>query len=318
MRITNRMMADNAIQRMSDNLEKVSNLQNKVSSGKQFQTASEDPLRASVSLSLRSHLRTLESYYETAQATQNWMTASDHAFDQLENIAVQANNLILRGLNDTLSGSERATVLASEMQDLLNQAVEIGNTTVNGKTIFAGYQVNGKAFELVDGPTPLSDYEGNPFTPKVVNYIGDEGSMQRNLGPDQTVTFNVRGDQAILGFLETLSLAADALRQDNINKTGDPVTDPLTLQNALGELELSLDTMNQYRTSSGARMRQVDTAVGFLETVKIETNSLLSENEDLNMAEGIMSLVNQQTIYEAVLEVSQRAISALSLFDYLR
>jgi flagellar hook-associated protein 3 FlgL len=318
MRITNRMMVDNAIQRMADNLEKMSKLQDKVSSGKQFRNASEDPHRASVSLGLHSHLRTLESYSETAEATQIWMSTSDNALDQLEQIAVRANNLILRGLNDSLSASERATTLAVEMQDLLNQAVEVGNTSVNGQTIFAGFQVNGNAFELVDAGTPLVDYKGDPFTPKVVNYVGDQGSMQRSLGPDQAVTLNVRGDQAISGFLENLVLAANALTQDNIHNTGDPLTDPLTLQSALSGLKSSMDTMDQYRTSNGARLRQVESAANFLESVKIETKALLSKNEDINMAEGIALLVNQQTTYEAVLEVSQRAISALSLFDYLR
>lgn len=318
MRITSRMMVDHAVQRMSDNLGKLSKLQDRVSSGKQFQNASEDPHRASVSLGLRSHLRTLESYSETAEMTKNWMVASDTAFEHLEQIAVRADNLILRGLNDTLSPSERAATLGVEMQELLNQAVQIGNTSVNGQFIFAGYQVEGKAYELVDAGAPLLDYKGDPFTPKVVNYLGDQGSMQRNLGPDQAVTINVRGDQAISGFLETLALAANALVQGNIYKTGDPVTDPLTLQSALGGLKSSLDTMDQYRTSNGARLRQVESAANFLETVKLETKSLLSKNDDLNMAEGIAMLVNQQTTYEAVLEVSQRAISALSLFDYLR
>jgi len=318
MRITSRMMVDHAIQRMSDNLEKISKLQDGVATGKQFRNASEDPLRASQSLGMRSHLRALDSYSETAETTQNWMVASDTAFDQLEQIAIRANNLILQGLNDTLSDSERAATLGTEMQDLLNQAVEVGNTSVNGQFIFAGYQVDSKAFELVDAATPLVDYKGDPFTPKVVNYLGDQGCMQRNLGPDQSVTLNVRGDQAILGFLENLSMATNALIQGNINKTGDPLTDPLTLQNALSGLKSSLDTMDQYRTSNGARLRQVESAADFLETVKIETKSLLSKNDDINMAEGIALLANQQTTYEAVLEVSQRAISALSLFDYLR
>ncbi len=318
MRITNRMMADNAIQNMADNLEKISKLQGKLTTGKQFQVASDDPNRASTSLSLRSHLQTLDSYSNTAEVTQNWMIASDNAFDQLEQIAVRANNLILRGLNDTLTGSERATTLNTEMQTLVNQAVEVGNTSVNGQHIFSGYQVNQKPFQLSDSPTTLPDYQGNPFTPKVVTYLGDQGSMQRNLGPDQSVTLNVRGDQAILGFLQNLVLASNALTQNNVNDTGDPATDPLTLQSVLSGLKSSIDIMDQYRTSNGARMRQVDSAANFLESIKLETKGLLAENEDTNMAEGIALLANQQTTYEAVLEVSQRAISALSLFDYLR
>ena len=303
---------------MADSREKINKLQGNLASGKQFQVPSDDPTRASASLSLRSHLETLESYTDTAEMTQSWMTASDNAFDQLEQLAVRANNLILRGLNDSLSGSERAISLGSEMQTLINEAIEIGNTSVNGQYIFSGYQVNQKAFELIDSATPLTDYQGNPFTPKVVNYLGDTGTMQRNLGPDQSVTLNVRGDQAILGFLQNLVQASNALKQNNIKDTGDPVTDPLTLESTLTALKSSLDTLDQYRTSNGARMRQVDSVANFLESVKLETKSLLSDNEDTNMAEGIALLANRQTTYEAVLEVSQRAISALSLFDYLR
>lgn len=318
MRITTKMMTENAIQSMAENLERVSKLQGKIASGKNFQVASEDPNHASTSLSLRSHLQTLEAYTETAELTQNWMTATDNAFDQLEQIAVKANNLILRGLNDSLSGSERAISLNSEMLTLINEAVEVGNTSVNGQYIFSGYQVNQKAFQLNDAPAPLLDYQGNPFTPKIAAYMGDSGTIQRNLGPDQTVNLNVRGDQAVLGFLQNLIQASNALVQNNIKDTGDPLTDPLTLQSTLTALKSSLDTLDQYRTSNGARMRQVDSAAGFLESVKLETKSLLSANEDTNMAEGIALLANQQTTYEAVLEVSQRAISALSLFDYLR
>lgn len=318
MRITHQMMTDGAIQNMADNLEKVSKLQNRISSGKNFQVASEDPTHASASLSLRSHLQTLESYTDTAELTQNWMTATDNAFDQLEQLAVRANNLILRGLNDSLSGRERAESLATEMQTLINQAVELGNTSVNGQYIFSGYQVNQKAFALSDAAATLPDYQGNPFTPKVITYLGDQGNIQRSLGPDQSVTLNVRGDQAILGFLQNMILASNALQQNNIQDTGDPITDPLTLESTLSALKSSLETLDQYRTSNGARMRQVDSAANFLETVKLETRSLLSKNEDTNMAEGIALLANQQTTYEAVLEVSQRAISALSLFDYLR
>ncbi len=230
---------------------------------------------------------------------------------------MRANNLILRGLTDTLTGAERFDI-GAEMETLVNIAFEIGNTSVNGQYIFSGYQINQKAFELTDSPTTLTDYKGSTFTPKVVNYLGDSGSIQRSLGPDQAVTLNVRGDQSILGFVQNLIEATNALVQNNIRNTGNPLTDPLTLESSLGEVKSSLDTISQYRASNGARMREVDSAANFLESVKIETKSMLSENEDLNMAEGIALLANQQTTYEAVLEVSQRAISALSLFDYLR
>jgi flagellar hook-associated protein 3 FlgL len=301
-------MMDNAIQNMAGNLERLGKLQGKLSTGKQFQVASEDPARASVSLSLRSNLRTLESYADTAEVTKNWMTATDTALDQLEQVGIRATNLIQRALNDTFSGSERAIAMGTEMQDLLNQAIELGNSSMNDQFIFSGFQVNNKAFEMVDDTTTLLDYKGDPFTPKVVNYLGDQGVMQRSLGPDQSVTLNVRGDQALQGFFQNLISATNALLQN----------DKTSMETVLTSLQSSLDTMDQFRTSNGARLRQVDSASTFLETMKIETQSLLSKNEDINMAEGIAQLANQETTYNAVLEVSKRAISALSLFDYLR
>ena len=118
----------------------------------------------------------------------------------------------------------------------------------------------------------------------------------------------MRGDQALDGFLQNLALASNALIQN----------DPASLQTILGNLKSSLDTMDQYRTANGARLSQVQAATNFLDEVKTETQSLISENDDTNIAEGISLLTSQQTTYQAVLEVSQRAISALSLFDYLK
>ncbi|NOH01742.1 MAG: hypothetical protein HND47_07170 [Chloroflexi bacterium] len=108
--------------------------------------------------------------------------------------------------------------------------------------------------------------------------------------------------------MQNLILAVNALKQN----------DTTSLAAILTNLRSSLDVMDQYRTSNGARLRQVESAADFLETMKIETQSLLSKNDDINMAEGIALLANQQTTYGVVLEVSQRAISALSLFDYLK
>jgi flagellar hook-associated protein 3 FlgL len=307
------MMVDNAIFNTSDSMEKMNKLQNQISTGKLFQNASEDPVRASLSLSLHSTLRTVDSYVDTTSNTSDWMNASDYAFSQLGDIANRATTLIQRGLNETISDSDRATSLGTEMQTLVSQAVEIGNTSQNSQYIFSGYQINTKPFVVENDATqtPFDDQFGNTgVIPQKVTYNGDQGSMQRSLGPDQTVTLNVRGDQALQGFLQNLQKASEALIKKPYDST--------SLQTALAGLQSSISTMDQYSTSNGARLRQVASAADFLDQVKIETKSLLTQKEDANVAEGIASLANQKTTYQAVLEVSQRAISALSLFDYLK
>ena len=65
-------------------------------------------------------------------------------------------------------------------------------------------------------------------------------------------------------------------------------------------------------------MRQVTTTIDHLEKTNLSLKSLLSEKEDVNMAEAIAMMQAQETTYQAVLEVGQRAISALNLFDVLQ
>ncbi len=313
MRITNRMMVDTAIQHIAENQDKISKLQNQVSTGKQYQVASEDPLNASLSLGLSSNLRTLGSYVETAGNTKDWMNATEFSMDQLETIATRASTLLLQGANDTLSDKDRASSLGIEMRDLLSQAIDVGNTKHNDQYIFAGYKVKTKPFVLENDTTQptYNDFLGNTGVyPKMITYNGDSGTMQRSLAPDQNVPLNINGDQAIKDFLKNLAFASEALVKNP--------KDSASLQTALGGLQSSLDTLSRYRTSNGTRLRQVETAGEYLDQVTIETKSLLSKKQDVNIAEAIALLSNQKNTYQAALEVSSRAISALSLFDYMQ
>lgn len=294
MRITNQMRTETAVRHMNENMEKLGRLQQKVSGGKQFEFASDDPVAASMSLSLRSSLNSIQSYKDTATAATDWLTATEFAFQQMEDIATRAINLVTRGLNDTMSAEERASSLGAEMGSMVNHAMEAANSQLNGQYLFAGYQINQPAFRMPDANT--------------IVYDGDSGNMQRNLGPGHSVSINVQGDQAFQDFMETLVTARNALQTN----------DTATLRTTLTDLKNALNTVDSFRTSVGARMRQVTTANEYLGKAEIEAKSMLSKKEDINLAEGISMLRNQETAYQAVLEVSQRAISSMSLFDYLR
>ena len=294
MRITNKMMSDHAMQRMSANLEQIHRLQTKIASGKKFQNSSDDPLAASISLSLRSELNSINDYKNSAQHARDWMTATELALYQLSDINTRAINLVTRGLNDTLSTEERASALAQEMDSLLNQAVHIGNTNHNGAYILAGFKTTTRPF-LVPGDNTIL-------------YQGDNGVMYRNLGPAQSTVVNITGDQDIQTFFNRLVQARNALNS----------SDSAAMAVALDDLQSSLTAISSHLTVTGARIRHVKLAEEFFGKAEIEIKNLLSTKEDINLAEGISMLRNQEMTYQAVLEVSRRAVSSMTLFDYLR
>jgi flagellar hook-associated protein 3 FlgL len=307
MRITNQQMIDNAIRHMTDNQARLAALQEKIASTKQFQSASENPSAASAALGLRSTLKYNQVYLETAQLTDDWMTASEHAMQSAATVAEKAIVAVTRGISDTLGTEERAA-LKEELEGLLAQAIDTGNTKHQGYYIFSGFSIGTAPFSLDVNNSP------DPANPDTVVYGGDptNGQMKREIGPGQSVVVNVNGQGAFSPLFAALIKARDAL--DVFNGSNDKTR----MQESLTELQAALDTINTNRTENGARQRQVQSAVDYLEKTGLEIKSLLSQKEDLNMVEAISMLRAQETSYQASLEVGQRAISALNLFDVLR
>ncbi|MEI7849703.1 MAG: hypothetical protein WCK35_28170, partial [Chloroflexota bacterium] len=272
-----------------------------------------DPVNSSLSLGLRSNLRTFDSFVKATGSVKDWKHAPDFALGTLETLELRPTNLVQQGLNETISNTDRASTLGVEMRGILSQAMDIANSSHNNQFIFAGYQVNTKPFQLdidtVKGT--YTDYFGNAAADyQKITYNGDAGVMQRTLAPDQSIILNVNGKPALNEILDKLLTAYEALVKSPY--------DANVLQASLAGLQTAADVLDQNRTSNGTRLRQAETAADYLEQVKIETKGLLSKKEDTNMAEAYASLAGQKTTYQAVLEVSQRAISALSLFDYMQ
>jgi len=302
MRVTNQTMTDNAIQYMNDNLSRLNELQLRVSSGKNFQNSSDNPSGVSAALSLRSTIKTNETYINTIQNSTDWMSATEYSLGQMIDVATRAKVLSEQGLSDTLSGKERSAALGTEIDGLLGQAIQIGNANHQGNYIFSGFQILTKPFALNASGNSVDSLDG------FGNPLDTSGKLQREIGPNQTITINVDGNAAFSSLFQALIDVRNAL---NGNNTAN-------LQTAITSLNTSLDGVVQVRTSVGARQRQLQTSADRMDKTQLQLKSLLSQKEDTNMAEAISLMSNQETVYKTVLEVGQRAISALNLFDYLR
>lgn len=297
MRIATRMLVDNAIQHMNANLERLSDLQTQVASGKQIRTPADNPTIAVAGLSLRSALEANQAYIDTGYVTQDWLTANELALKDLVELATRAFTLAEKGLSDTEGVDERRAI-AVEIDGLLQQAVEVGNTQHQGKSIFAGFSVNTRPY-VYNGP-------GAAVTSPLAS-TADQ--MRQSIAPGQTpLLMNISGHDELRPLFDALSSVYNALQ---------PTYNAGALQAALGAVATALDRIKDVRTENGARQRQLQSEMDRLEETKIALKSLLSAREDVNLAEAISMLKQQETVYQAVLQVGSRAVTP-SLFDYLR
>lgn len=304
MRVTNRMIVENQIYHSTESLDKLNQLQEKVSSGKEYRWASDNPSGAVAALTIRSTLEKHEAYIDTGNTMDGWLTATDSALTSIETMLSRAINLVLDGTSDTIGTNERVA-LGKEIDIILRQVVDAGNTKHQDEFIFAGFQTNTQPFTLVVGPPDSVTYNGNATTVE---------DIERNIGPEQAIVINVDGkilhDPASpnTSIFNALIRARDGLITDNRAEFEASLTD---LKNVMQAIKTK-------HTEIGSRQREVHAALQGMEKTKIELQSLLSKKEDTNMAEAISNLSQQETVYKTVLEVGSRALSIMSLFDYMR
>ncbi|HEY9077901.1 MAG TPA: flagellin [Anaerolineaceae bacterium] len=295
MRITNLMNIDLAVRHMEENQEKLAALRQKATTGKQFQYASENPSGASKVLELRGALTTSQAYLDSAHVADNWMAATEFSLGQMLDLSTRALTLSLEGLSDTNGNSERINALGTEIENLLKSAVDVGNHTHENKYVFSGFRITTQPFSL----------SGNTVT-----YNGGHNEQIKvDIGSAQTITTNLDGETLFMPFFQALGAAATALKTVPFDSNA--------LGAAIDQLQSSIDAMKNARGSYGTRQRQVRTAIDYLDKTQYEMKKLISYKEDVNLAEAISYMQLQQTTYQTVLEVSQRAISAANLFDYL-
>jgi flagellar hook-associated protein 3 FlgL len=295
LRVTNQMIVDNAIRYMQENMARLEDLRNKSASGKRFQTSSEDPNAASAAMSLRSSLKEGQAFLDTARTTKAWMEATEIALKQVIELGTRALNKALDGFSDIHDASNREA-FATEIDAILRQAIDFGNSRHLGNYIFSGFKTSTRPFTFQAG------------SPDSVAYNGDSGQIQRNLGAGQHVIANLDGNAALNPLFSSLISARDALFAD----------DQAAISTAIEGLRTALASASLARTSNGSRQQQVEAVINQGEEMQLMLQGFLSQKEDVNMVEVISSLRQQETVYQATLEVTRRTLSTINLFDLLR
>ncbi|MER3514142.1 MAG: flagellar hook-associated protein 3 [Chloroflexota bacterium] len=294
MRISMQWMVDRTIANIALNLEKLVALQEQAASGKRLLRPEDDPAGVRRAISLRAGLAATQRYLDNIQDSDDWMSATDAALGHIADLMTKALTLAEKGASDTISADERRA-LAAEVDQLLQEAISTGNTRLTDRYIFAGFKTTTQPFTLVPG------------TPDQVIYNGDSGQIRREIEPGETVTVNVTGDTAFPAVFEQLI----GLRDDLL------ANDRAAVQARISPLQAAQQGVLDVQATVGARQGHLSGASERLENMKLMLTDLLSRVEDADMAETIVRLTEQETVYQAVLQASASAIPP-SLWSFLQ
>ena len=144
--------------RLSDITKQLEVLRNIATTGKKLNQPSDDPAAIRPVFSTRKEISNVDRNLNTMGQALDTMQSTDSALNTVENTMQRAKELMTNAVNGSLTDQDR-TVLADELAQLKSEMLDTANSMVNGKYIFAGYNITTKPF--VENP----NYDATTYDP---------------------------------------------------------------------------------------------------------------------------------------------------------
>ncbi|MEE8483785.1 MAG: flagellar hook-associated protein FlgL [Nitrospinota bacterium] len=140
-RVTNRMMYNNTLISLNRQNEGMLKSQEELASGKRVNRPSDDPLAASDIMRYKLLLGRNEKFQEIDSRAASSLNTSESYVGSAGELSVRARELAIQQSNATATAATRRTA-AHEIHTMIEQAIQIGNTQLQGGYIFSGRTSN--------------------------------------------------------------------------------------------------------------------------------------------------------------------------------
>lgn len=296
-RVTQQTIQHSALAGLQANLGRVSDLQARMSSGKKITKPSDDPSGSARTMALRADKAAATQATRNADDGIAWLGTTDNAMQSSITALRRARDLTVQAASSGSVGASSREAIATEIDGIRDQLLDLANTTVQGRAVFAGTTGDGKAFDDGTSATPYA-------------WHGTAGAtVERRLSPDATVRVDSDGSAAFGNGSTSVFAMLDSLSAD--------LRGGVEVSGRLSDIDTKLNGMLSQVANVGIRYKQVDDARTAI-TAKIQdTKSNISGIEDIDLAETIMELNMQQVAYQGALGSAAKVLQP-TLMDFLR
>lgn len=293
MRITNNVMSRNALAGLQHTLRQVDEAQRRATTGLRVEAASDDPAASASIMASASSLRAIGQYQRNINSAGARLDSEETVLTSLTQILERAKQLGLAEGNGTASVQTRL-VAKAEIDQLLQQAIALGNTRHEGEYLFGGDQ---------SGTIPFTSV-APPFAP-----VAPTGSRRAEISSGLSVRSSHNGSDVFLtsGVLQSLSHLSAAL---GANSTPDIAT-------ALTALDAAHLDVQVLTGEVGAASSQLEVATANLKALDTSLRTFKSNLQDADLEKAVTELVARQTAYQSAMLATSR-VMGLNLAEYMR
>ena len=326
--ITNDMIYNNINNELLNQSNQVYNLQDEISSGLQIMSPQDNPGGMVNVLSYNNSTALVTQYNSNVSIASNIGSLASSTITNAMQVVDQASSLAVEMANGTNTPPNN-TAAAKQVQQMINELQQYADTSYNGQNLFTGTNLdlssayssstaNYKAINSSGATTSVSysvyTYQG---TDTNQNYqITQNESVTPSLtadaifGNDPKSTSTVSSTSVPTGILSVLSLFQSELEKNVFQQNSAPI---------IQGLQNGLSTMTAAQATIGTVTQRLNDQQTSYQTVLSNISLLVSQTQDVNVAQAMTNLTQAQNSYQATLEASSNITSLTPmLLQYLK
>jgi flagellar hook-associated protein 3 FlgL len=292
-RVTQRMMSDRALLGMQTGLDRLSKIQEQLTTGRIINRPSDDPTGTTSAMRLRASVEEQRQYARNADDAVAWLDQIDSTLSSMTNQVRKAREIAVQGANDGAMGQQARDALATEVDQIREGMISTANTTYLGRPVFGGITSGDVAYDSTGA------------------WVGQPGSVVRTVGDGVQIRVDVEGPTAFGPDADSLfSHLADL-------STALRAGDSAGMATAIDKLSADSSRITESQASVGARTNRVEQAQQAAGDAELSLKSALSEIENTDLPKATVDLQLQEVAYQAALAATARVMQP-SLLDFLR
>lgn len=320
MRISTSLIFESGTQSIQRNQSDLFTLQNQLSTGRRILAPQDDPIGAWQALVVTQSKDVNQQYLDNQAQAQTQLSLVDEKLGSLNDELKNIYDRTIQAGNGSLDPEQKG-MIAEELKKRLENILSLANSQdSNGLYIFAGFQSAVQPFRVTGAG---GNYQIAPPANPYVSYAGDDGQQALQVSSSQSMPVSESGLDTFMqvrdgqGNLTGRSIF-DSLQ--NLIDILDPASGiPFTqaaYDQALGDVQASVDHVSNQRASVGARLQALDSLTSSGQNVGLVYTQQLSQLQDLDYAQAISQLSQKQMQLEAA-QISFKQVSQLTLFSQL-
>lgn len=251
MRITNTIITSQYKRNLNQSLNRLNYFNQRATTYRKFDSASEDPIGASKAYSLRKSYNSNTDYLTNLKDIDNMMLTAESAMTNLNKIAQEVGSSdIMQAINGTMSKEDRA-IVATKLRKMQEAMVSEMNAKYGDQFLFSGNDIGSPPFTIGQDGSLL--YKGVDVT--TGEHAGFEGKSAQTLFNGANIDLGKKNGDALNGYtLNVISKTASETDSiDNNLKVINIYLDPADLNST--KLQDSLNTLLDGKTINGTTIQ---------------------------------------------------------------